>query len=224
MILSTYFRSEVIEKWNKCFNSLDTDGTGQIKITKVIEMMKESNVNPKRISDLGKIYKNNLDATISYSDFLTKVINVRREISEEDVQKAFDQLDVDKSGKIEEGDLTSLLQRRGHEHIKAQTLMHEIDGKNILMANNESEASDNFTEQIIDRNEIGFGTFKDYIFGDMDDVSEYSDYTNGSSFVYSSKVKFSGNVPGSLKGSMASNYGSIMINIDERECEEAKAE
>jgi Ca2+-binding EF-hand superfamily protein len=129
IILSTYFRSEVIEKWNKCFNSLDVEGTGKIKISKIIEMLQESNISPARIEKIEGLYSKDKDATISYSDFLTKVINFRKEISEDDVKKAFEQLDVDGSGKIGENDINSLLQRRGHDHLQAQTLLHEVDFK-----------------------------------------------------------------------------------------------
>lgn len=223
MILSTCFRSEVIEKWNKIFNSLDTEGTGKIKVTKLIEMMKDSNLSKKRISKIEQMYISSEDATISYTDFLTKVINVRNEIREEDIQKAFDQLDVDRSGKIEESDINSLLKRRGHEGMKAASLLQEVDNSKNLIKKETQETSGAFTDQPADRNEIGYETFKDYIFGDGDDVSEFSDYTNGSSFVHA-PMNYNGNVPKSIKGSMVSNYGSVLIKINEDKNEEAKTD
>ena len=224
MILSTYVKSEVIEKWNRCFNSLDKEGTGKIKISEVISMLKDSNINESRIKKIELMYRDKVDTTISYSDFLAKVINIRREIREEDVQKAFEQLDVDKSGKIGTEDLTSLIQRRGHDHLKASTLMNEVDSKRMLM-NGDFEASGTMTQDCYSkRNEISYGTFKDYILGD-DGASEYSEYTGKSSYIYvaPNNQNYDDDYE-SRKGSIADQLGSILIQIDEKQHEEEKCD
>lgn len=77
MILCTYFKSDVIEKWNKCFYSLDKEGTGRIKVSEVMQMLKESNLTISRLTNIEKELEQDQDATISYSDFLTKVINIK---------------------------------------------------------------------------------------------------------------------------------------------------
>ena len=87
LLLTTYIKSDVIEKWNKIFNSLDKEGNGMIKISEVINQLKETKVSSTRLSVIENDLKENLDATISYSDFLFKVVNIQREIKEEDIQK-----------------------------------------------------------------------------------------------------------------------------------------
>jgi calcium-dependent protein kinase len=218
VILSTCIKSDVIEKWNKIFNSLDTDGTGQIKMSEVINMLKDTRVSAKRIEIIEKMYENNQEATVSYSDFLSKVINVKKEIKEEDVKKAFMQLDTDKSGKIEVDDINSLLQRRGHDHIKAQTLMSEVDSGRILRA--ESSNSSPMTDQEYDRDQIGYGTFKEYIMGGDDGASDYSDISMRSSMIQDSdyNTAFEG------KNGNVGHFESIMIPIDELEVEEEKTD
>ena len=77
MILSTYCKNNVIEKWNKCFHNLDKDGSGYIKISELIKMMKESNLNSSRLEHIEEEFGGDINATISYSDFITKVINFK---------------------------------------------------------------------------------------------------------------------------------------------------
>ena len=223
MILSTYVKSEVIEKWNKCFHSLDKEGTGKIKMSEVISMLKDSNINESRIKKIELMYKDNMDTTISYSDFLTKVINIRREIREEDVQKAFDQLDVDKSGKIGTGDLTNLIQRRGHDHLKASTLMNEVDSKKMILQGDFDTSGDITQDGYSKRNEISYGTFKDYILGD-DGASEYSEYTGRSSYIYMPPNNQKYDDYESRRGSIADHLGSILIKVDEKPHEEEKCD
>ena len=77
MILSSYYKNDEIEKWNKCFQNLDKGDTGFIKITELIKMMKESNLNISRLEQIEEKYGDDSNATISYSDFMTKVINFK---------------------------------------------------------------------------------------------------------------------------------------------------
>jgi calcium-dependent protein kinase len=218
VILSTYIKNDVIEKWNKIFHSLDTDGTGKIKMSEVIKMLKDTKVSAKRIDIIEKMYENNEEATVSYTDFLSKVINVKREIKEEDVRKAFEQLDADKSGKIEVDDINSLLQRRGNEHLKAETLMSEVDGGKLLRV--VSVDTENETDPEYNRDQIGYGTFKEFVLGGDDGVSEYSDISRRSSMIQDGDY---GPVY-DIKGSMAGHFESIMIPVDEQPGEEEKTD
>eukprot|EP00343_Euplotes_focardii_P006457 CAMPEP_0205811704 /NCGR_PEP_ID=MMETSP0205-20121125/15964_1 /ASSEMBLY_ACC=CAM_ASM_000278 /TAXON_ID=36767 /ORGANISM="Euplotes focardii, Strain TN1" /LENGTH=108 /DNA_ID=CAMNT_0053091261 /DNA_START=324 /DNA_END=650 /DNA_ORIENTATION=- len=107
--------------------------------------------------------KDESDATISYSDFLSKVINLKQEISEENVHKVFEQLDTDKSGKIEYNDLKSLIQRRGHDGLEAEAFLKEVDSTQVTRSDNEiSYVSNNKGK----RHDIGPDTFKAYVFGE----------------------------------------------------------
>lgn len=173
-ILSVYIKSETIEKWNKCFHSLDTDGSGQIRISDIIKELKDSNVHIDKIKQLEDQYSDKMDAKISYSDFLTKVINVRKEIKESDVQKVFEQLDRDKKGKIEAKDLASYLHRKGREGIDATSLLNEVEfNKHNMQSMDAKELDHAQSFEFSQRNDISYGTFKQYILGgDADNQSE----------------------------------------------------
>lgn len=178
-ILSTYVKSETIERWNKCFNELDQDGTGEIRISEVIKVLKESNINESRIIIIEEMYKDKMDTPISYSDFLAKVINIRREIREEDVRKAFDQLDINKKGKISTEDLSHLLQRRGHDSVRASTLLKEVDQQRLIYQPHEQTLDNSGTmPEGFKRKDISYETFKEHFLGGVDDgASEMSEYT-----------------------------------------------
>lgn len=161
-----------------------------------------------------------MDTFITYSDFLTKIINVRREIKESDVHKAFEQLDVDKSGKIDHKDLNSLLQRRGHDHLKASTLLDEVETSKMLLSGS-AEDSDLIGERAnTRRNDISYGTFKQYILGDGE-VSDYSDMTWRSSMALPNQEGRLDDAD-SMRASMASQLGSIKLDVDYNELEEKK--
>jgi len=59
----------------------------------------------EKLKQIESKLKDNLDSKISYSDFLNSVINIKKEVREEDIQKVFDQLDMDRSGRINYNDL-----------------------------------------------------------------------------------------------------------------------
>ena len=181
MILSTYFKNDVIEKWNKCFHNLDKEGTGLIKVSELVKMMRDANLNASSISKIEEEYGGSEDPSISYSDFMTKVINFKREIKEEDIEKAFKQLDVDKSGRIGAEDLHSLIQRRGHDHLTPSEFFSEID-KAKSMNLSELESSEDLVNASSQRQDISLGTFKQYILGDGE-MSEWSEFTVRSSFI-----------------------------------------
>lgn len=140
-----------------------------------------------RIAQLEVQYKNKMSTKISYSDFLTKVVNIRKEIKEEDVKKAFEQLDVDKSGKIEARDLNSFLQRRGNEEIDAKVIFNEIDKDPENSKLNETDVNDT-SYDTTQREEIGYGTFKEYLLDNGNrDSSEFDPNSVRSSFMNSAE-------------------------------------
>ena len=129
-----------------------------------------------------KDYSKNMDAVVTYSDFLTKVVDIRKEINDDDVKKAFEHFDKDGSGKIDMKDMHSLIQRRGHEHLHAATLMEEVENSILQNQNSMKGASVNYNKKMHSREEIGLGTFKNYMLSD-DNVSDMSDYTLKSSYI-----------------------------------------
>lgn len=188
-ILSVYIKSGTIEKWNKCFHSLDSDGTGQIKMSEIIQMLKDTGIKVNRVSEIEEQYKDKMDAKISYSNFLTKVINVRKEISEAAVKKAFEQLDKDNKGKIDAKDLTSFLKRKGIDTVDADHLLNDVDkNKNALsMGPDQFERLSSLDNG--NRQDISLGTFKEYILGAQGDQSEIDEFSVRSSVAYDAELE-----------------------------------
>ncbi|CAI2359090.1 unnamed protein product [Moneuplotes crassus] len=179
MILATYIDNEVILKWDKIFHSLDTKCNGEIYISEIIKKLRETRMSKEKLKQIESKLKDNLDSKISYSDFLNSVINIKKEVREEDIQKVFDQLDMDRSGRINYNDLCSFIQRRGDENVTAETLFQEID----MSQNMDTEQDVSFLSESKgeDRKEISFSTFKNFMMCD-NDISEASDGTMKSSF------------------------------------------
>lgn len=132
-ILSTYIKEEVLERWNSTFKELDVESTGAIKISEVLRVMRENNIDATRLTHIEKMVDLDPNVTISYSDFLTKVISMRKIISEKEVENVFKQLDTDKSGKIGVSDLNSFMERKGKFGLDAKALIQQVDSKRFSM-------------------------------------------------------------------------------------------
>ena len=136
-----------------------------------------------------------------------KLLTLNKEIKEEDIEKAFRQLDVDKSGKIGTEDLNSLIQRRGHDHLTPSEFFSEIE-KAKSMNLSEFENSEDLINASSQRRDISLGTFKEYILGDGE-MSEYSEFTVKSSFLnWSNKEDYESDYP---TRDNVNELGSILI-------------
>lgn len=86
-ILSTYIDNKVIQKWDEIFHSLDTEGKGEIKISEIIAKLHQAKAPKNKIAAIESRLEADLDKTIGYTDFLNSMVNMRREVKEEDIKK-----------------------------------------------------------------------------------------------------------------------------------------
>ena len=67
------------------------------------------------LKQLKKLNKKDPNLEIQYSDFLLRIVDIKKEIKAEDIANAFFHLDTKKSGKICAKDLHDFLKRRGDD-------------------------------------------------------------------------------------------------------------
>ena len=139
---------------NAYFNSLDKENTGMIKIEDVLKKFEEMKFQSSRITVLRELYDKNQNMQISYSDFLTRALDITREVEQDDLLRAFQHFDTDGSGKITKEDLKDIMKRKGENLNDEQLneLINQVDGTPPKDKN------------IKDRTEINFETFKNYIY------------------------------------------------------------
>jgi len=104
-VLASNVKSETINQLNAYFNSLDKDKTGMIKIEHVLKKFEEMKFQSSRLQILKGLYDKSKDTQINYSDFLTRALDITKEVENDDLMKVFQHFDSDKSGKITKEDL-----------------------------------------------------------------------------------------------------------------------
>ena len=114
-ILVNNIESELIQQWNKHFEALDTDNTGLVNIKELIKLIEKTGRFKSQLKDLKKLNKKDPHLKIKYSDFLMRVVDLKKEVRAEDIAFAFSHIDSDNSGKINAKDLHSFLKRRGDD-------------------------------------------------------------------------------------------------------------
>jgi Ca2+-binding EF-hand superfamily protein len=114
-ILMNSVESDLIQKWNEHFEKLDTDHTGMIKIKELIRLIAKTGQFKSQLRKLKDLNKKDPNLKIQYSDFLLRIVDIKKEIKCEDILTAFNHLDTDKSGTIGAKDLKCFLKRRGEE-------------------------------------------------------------------------------------------------------------
>ena len=85
---------------NDYFSSLDKDNTGMIKIEDVLKKFEEMKFQSSRLTILRSLYEKNKNIQINYSDFLTRALDITKEVEQYDLIKAFQHFDTDGTGKI----------------------------------------------------------------------------------------------------------------------------
>ena len=76
-----------------------------IKIGDVLKKFEEMKFQSSRLTVLKDMYEKNHDMQIHYSDFLTRALDITKEVEQYDLVKAFQHFDSDGSGKITKEDL-----------------------------------------------------------------------------------------------------------------------
>ena len=146
--------SETMNQLNAYFNSLDKDHNGMINIEDVLSKFEEMKFHSSRITILRELFQKNKNTQISYSDFVTRALDITREVEQDDLMLAFQHFDTDGSGKITKEDLKNIMKRKG-EYLNEEELdelINQVDESPI-----NGDAKNN-------RTEINFETFKNYIY------------------------------------------------------------
>lgn len=114
-LLMNNIESDVIQQWNTYFEELDSDNTGMIKIKELIKLIARTGRFKSQLKQLKELNKKDPNLKIQYSDFLLRIVDIKKEVKAEDIANAFIHLDTDRSGKIDVKDLQNFLKRRGED-------------------------------------------------------------------------------------------------------------
>jgi len=99
------FCSETMNQLNAYFSTLDRDNNGMINIEDVLKKFEEMKFQSSRITILREKFQKNKGMQINYSDFVTRALDITREVEQDDLLMAFQHFDTDGSGKITKEDL-----------------------------------------------------------------------------------------------------------------------
>jgi len=81
----------------------------------VVKLIKKTGPGKKRAKRIEQGNGYDLNATLNYSQFLAKVIDVRKDIKDEHLQRIFKQIDSENSGAISQKTLDKFFKRKGFE-------------------------------------------------------------------------------------------------------------
>lgn len=154
--LASNMNTDTLTQMTNYFNTLDKDKKGQISIEDVLNKFEQLNLRSSRLGTLKDLHSKNKDLTINYSDFLTRVVDITKEIEHDDLLKAFQHFDSDNSGKITKEDLKNMMKRKGEDMTddEIEKLIQQVD----------SSLSKEGKLNNPNRTEINFDTFKNYIY------------------------------------------------------------
>lgn len=125
-----------------------------ISIEDVLTKFEEVDFRSSRLTNLRELHAKNKNLKINYSDFITRVVDISKEVQQDDLIKAFQHFDSDNSGKITKEDLKNLMKRKGENLTdeEVEELLNQVD------------SSPKEDHKLNGRTEINFETFKNYIY------------------------------------------------------------
>lgn len=169
LILANQIKDETIEDWNKTFEELDVEGTGMIRIDTLIQKCKDEGVNTNYLERLKRMNRSNADLKINYSDFLTKVIDINKEVNDFDIETAFKHFDAEGSGKITKESIIKFLKRKGDTSPEKNASIIFKQTHEKLKDTNKHENKDydfsHYVEAASPKKEMGLSKFA--IFGEI---------------------------------------------------------
>lgn len=169
-ILINNIESDLIQQWNKYFEELDTDSTGMIKIKELVKLIGKTGKFKPQLKQLKELNKKDPNLKIKYSDFLLRIVDIKKEVKAEDIANAFMHIDSENKGKIDAKGLQNFLQRRGEgitmeEATKmirrAETKVSSLELETKSKKNDCSSDEDNM--DIIIPIELDYPMFKKYL-------------------------------------------------------------
>lgn len=100
---------ENIKKYQKIFKSIDKNGDGVLSVDEILEGLKQANLNISNPLKLIRALDNDKSGEISYSEFLTALVDWEKELSLEKLRKAFNEIDTNKDGSLSSQELMAVL-------------------------------------------------------------------------------------------------------------------
>ncbi|CAI2362808.1 unnamed protein product [Moneuplotes crassus] len=152
-VLVCNVQPDTIYKMNEYFASLDVDNKGEISIKDVMKKFEELKFQSSRFDLLKSAYAENEDLKIQYTDFIARVLDITREVENDDLIRVFQHFDSDGSGKITKDDLKMVMKRKG-ENLSEEELNELIGQVDSSLRAGKNENN---------RTEINFETFKNYM-------------------------------------------------------------
>ena len=162
LLLSTNINAEIFKKWNTVFWGLDKEWTGLISIQDFANKYYTPKNEELMNSEIHKKSKNN--SKISYSDFLSKVINFEQEIEGFDFSSISTHFGKEEGKEISQENIYQYMKRKGGAFIEENSnilydqiwqykvVREEEDRESFLFQNLESLSNENSTEVIYSQN------------------------------------------------------------------------
>lgn len=157
-ILINNIESDLIQDWNKTFEKLDVDHSGMIKIKELVKMIEKTGKFKAQLGKLKELNKKNPHLKIKYSEFLLRIVDIRKEVKHEDIYQAFKRIDVDESGTINVKDLQDFLKRKGDNISteQAKEMLNLADSKVAMKTTSHTDMNSNVGDR--DNNASGSQT------------------------------------------------------------------
>lgn len=217
-LLLTNINSEVVQEWNQYFESLDVNNTGSIKIKGLIDLIGKDRRFKSQLKQLKKLNKKDPDLQINYSDFLLRVVDIKKEVKAEDIANAFFHLDASESGKICATDLQKFLKRRGDEFSleECKEMIRKAEEKLLSISNDykdrkseDEELGETHADTSGHCEELDYKAFKTYLLAPSPEshqkaflksqssirISEYKAFESNSALEIGDTRGFTGGVP-----------------------------
>lgn len=197
-LLMNNIESDIIQQWNTYFEKLDTDNTGMIKIKELVKLIGKTGRFKSQLKQLKELNKKDPNLKIQYSDFLLRIVDIKKEVKAEDIANAFIHLDTDRSGRIDVKDLQNFLKRRG-EHVSEEEATQMIRKAELKLSSLSIELKDKKTNCDSDDKfepnhapEMDYKMFKTYLCAASPESKENSYLKSQSSIRFSEYRSFAG--------------------------------
>ena len=154
-----------LNKWNEYFDSLDVNNSGVIEMKEIVAKLRERNIQGTQTEKLTKMIEIDPNWKIDYFDFLTRIIDINTDISEQDIERAFKQFDVSNCGKITDIGFKKFMNMKGEKctDLTASLILNQVDTDHVHNHSDYQCESGIDSSESCSRDEIGFNTFKNYI-------------------------------------------------------------
>lgn len=100
---------ENIKKFQVIFKTIDKNGDGVLSVDEILEGLKQARINIPNPLEMIRALDNDKSGEISYSEFLTALVDWEKELSSEKLTKAFNEIDVNKDGALSSRELMAVL-------------------------------------------------------------------------------------------------------------------